>query len=204
MALEQGLKDGSTATVAVLRNRSLTIANIGDSRAILVRRADPAAAAPDAAAAADSAAAADTPPHEAVPLTVDHRPDHAAERARIEATDGRVVHARGAWRVQGDLAVSRAIGNAPLRPHIVATPDHRTVLVPLPTHPPSSSTPPIPNRSRPFLSAHRVRGGGRRAERRCSSSANPAAARQRPTARNRTRTRRTPRPPHPPSPACLS
>jgi serine/threonine protein phosphatase PrpC len=130
-AEERGLKDGSTATVAILHNHTITIANIGDSRGILVRTVQDDGTDPDAASpsAAGEAAAAGAVAHEAVPLTVDHRPDLPAERQRIEAAGGRVEHTRGAWRVQGDLAISRAIGNAPLRPLVVADPDFRTVPV---------------------------------------------------------------------------
>ena len=105
VAKERGLKDGSTATIAVLHDRAVTVANVGDSRGILVRGprddgrgadADPAPAPATPAPAAGEAAAA----HEPVPLTVDHRPDLPEERSRIEAAGGRVEHARGAWRVQ--------------------------------------------------------------------------------------------------------
>jgi serine/threonine protein phosphatase PrpC len=42
----------------------------------------------------------------------------------VEALPGGFVrHARGVLRVQGELAVSRALGNAPLRPFVSAHPD---------------------------------------------------------------------------------
>ena len=127
IAHEHHLKDGSTATIAVLHNGSLTIANIGDSRGILVRRPGRIVEAHDDA---DAAAGESSPPLlEVVPLTVDHRPDQPAERQRIEEAGGQIVNTRGAWRVQGNLAISRALGNAPLRPFIIAEPDSRSLLV---------------------------------------------------------------------------
>ncbi|KAH8087614.1 protein serine/threonine phosphatase [Aureococcus anophagefferens] len=63
-------------------------------------------------------------------LTTDHKPDVPAERARVEAHGGRVVH-RGAYRVFHEscpllLAVSRSLGDFALKKHpglISATPE---------------------------------------------------------------------------------
>lgn len=50
-------------------------------------------------------------------LTVDHKPERPAERARIEGQGGEVLcGGKGAWRVQGVLGVSRAIGDRDLKP----------------------------------------------------------------------------------------
>jgi len=54
-------------------------------------------------------------------LTVDHCPGLPAERARIEALGGEVV-ILDIPRVQGSLAVSRALGDLPLKPYITAQP----------------------------------------------------------------------------------
>ncbi len=48
---------------------------------------------------------------EAVPLSQDHKPNMAGERARIEGAGGRV----SIGRVNGDLAVSRALGDFPFK-----------------------------------------------------------------------------------------
>ena len=56
----------------------------GDSRAVLARGGD------------------------AVPLSHDHKPHNPEEKARIEAAGS---HVAGCWRVNGDLAVSRALGD---------------------------------------------------------------------------------------------
>merc|ERR1740123_2687411 len=46
-------------------------------------------------------------------LTTDHKPNHPDEKARIERNGGRVEEAMGGVpRVNGDLAVSRAFGDA--------------------------------------------------------------------------------------------
>ena len=49
-----------------------------------------------------------------VALSEDHKPDNPHERARIERAGGYVAQARvgmGPWRVDGDLAVSRCLGD---------------------------------------------------------------------------------------------
>ena len=82
------------------------VANVGDSRAALVFR--------------DGSAR---------PLSRDHKPDLPAERARVEATGGQVVFA-GCWRVQGDLAVSRAFGDCHLkRWGVIAAPELVTYVL---------------------------------------------------------------------------
>ena len=77
---------GSTAVVAVVTSEYIIVANCGDSRAVLCRGG------------------------RAIPLSCDHKPDRPDELARIEAAGGRVVFVNGA-RVEGILAMSRAIGN---------------------------------------------------------------------------------------------
>jgi len=76
----------------------LYVANTGDSRCILVRGG------------------------RALPLSEDQKPNRKDERSRIEAKGGRVVHA-GAWRVEGVLAVSRAIGDLYLKTWVIPDPE---------------------------------------------------------------------------------
>ncbi|XP_071721292.1 probable protein phosphatase 2C 51 [Rutidosis leptorrhynchoides] len=89
-AVENRYSSGSTASVALLlNNEELIVANVGDSKVILC------------AGSAEE-------------LTNDHHPDRDDERARIEQAGGYVLD----WdvpRVNGILAVSRAIGDVSLK-----------------------------------------------------------------------------------------
>uniref|UniRef100_A0A453AJR4 protein-serine/threonine phosphatase n=1 Tax=Aegilops tauschii subsp. strangulata TaxID=200361 RepID=A0A453AJR4_AEGTS len=93
---------------ALLREggRQLVVSGAGDCRAVLSRGG------------------------RAEALTDDHRASRQDERDRIEALKGGLVlNCRGVWRVQGSLAVTRGIGDAHLKPWVVAEPETRTVDV---------------------------------------------------------------------------
>ncbi|XP_030444606.2 probable protein phosphatase 2C 75 [Syzygium oleosum] len=89
---------GSTAVAAVLTPDRIVVANCGDSRAVLCRGG------------------------KVVPLSRDHKPDRPDELARIEAAGGRVIYENGA-RVEGILAMSRAIGDKYLKPVVTSEPE---------------------------------------------------------------------------------
>lgn len=89
---------GSTAVVSILTTEYIFVANCGDSRAVLCRNSMP------------------------VPLSVDHKPDREDERARIEGCGGRVMFSDGA-RVEGILAMSRAIGDKLLKQWVTSEPE---------------------------------------------------------------------------------
>lgn len=101
---------GCTALVAVLSGIDLWVANAGDSRAVLCGRGG-----------------------RALPLSFDHKPGEPGEAARIRAAGGFVAAVGGVARVNGSLALSRAIGDLaykdPARPPpaqvITAEPDVR-------------------------------------------------------------------------------
>lgn len=57
----------------------------------------------------------------ALTLTKDHKPDLPAEKSRIESLGGQVIFF-GVPRVQGILAVSRALGDAFLKPYVSPEP----------------------------------------------------------------------------------
>jgi serine/threonine protein phosphatase PrpC/pSer/pThr/pTyr-binding forkhead associated (FHA) protein len=75
---------GSTATTALLLGNRLYCANTGDSRTMLCRN------------------------FSAIPMTTDHKPSREDEANRIRAAGGFVI----GNRVMGELAVSRAFGDA--------------------------------------------------------------------------------------------
>ena len=76
---------GSTATTVLVAGRRLWCANVGDSRSVLGRAGGAALA-----------------------LSEDAKPSRPDEQARIKAAGGFVIHKR----VMGELAVSRAFGDA--------------------------------------------------------------------------------------------
>jgi serine/threonine protein phosphatase PrpC len=76
-------QSGSTAVMTLLSPTHVVCSNTGDSRAVLSRGG------------------------EAVALSDDHKPDNAIEKERVMAAGGEVKFGR----VNGDLAVSRAVGD---------------------------------------------------------------------------------------------
>ncbi|KAK4435561.1 putative protein phosphatase 2C 75 [Sesamum alatum] len=89
---------GTTAVAAVLTDTHIVVGNCGDSRAILYRNG------------------------RVIPLSFDHKPDRADEKARILASGGRVLNMDCA-RVEGILAMSRAIGDKYLKPYVISEPE---------------------------------------------------------------------------------
>lgn len=90
--LPEGSEAGTTATVAIVREGNndalkVLVANCGDSRTVLWRRAD-----------------------SVLEFTADHRPSDPGERARVEAAGGTVWEDFDPPRIDGQLACSRALG----------------------------------------------------------------------------------------------
>ncbi|XP_066247758.1 uncharacterized protein [Euwallacea similis] len=102
----ESLTGGTTAVVALLRpkEKSLYIAWVGDSQALLVKQG------------------------KILQCVNPHKPCREDERARIEKAGGCVMH-WGTWRVNGQLAVSRAIGDADYKPHVTAIPDVKEIAL---------------------------------------------------------------------------
>ena len=102
--LQLGQPSGSTGTMCIIHppqapggKYTLRVVNIGDSRVILGRR--------------DGSIVDGGGTDQG--LTIDHKPDHPSERERIYRCGGTVSEAAGGVaRVNGDLAVSRAFGDA--------------------------------------------------------------------------------------------
>jgi len=97
----RGVSDGSAVNIVFLTSSSIFVANAGDSRCVLIRQ----------------------DPHNdrfvAVALSQDHKPESQEERDRIEALGGFVTESK---RVNGVLALSRALGDCDLQPPITCEP----------------------------------------------------------------------------------
>ncbi|XP_030764187.1 SH3 domain-containing protein C23A1.17-like isoform X2 [Sitophilus oryzae] len=101
----ESLSSGTTAVAALLRPKEkvLYIAWVGDSQAILVNQG------------------------RVMQCVNPHKPCREDERIRIDEAGGCVMMLWGTWRVNGQLAVSRAIGDADYKPHVIAIPDVREI-----------------------------------------------------------------------------
>eukprot|EP00002_Diphylleia_rotans_P024482 TRINITY_DN4836_c0_g1_i1.p1 TRINITY_DN4836_c0_g1~~TRINITY_DN4836_c0_g1_i1.p1 ORF type:complete len:387 (+),score=88.69 TRINITY_DN4836_c0_g1_i1:62-1222(+) len=98
--IRRGSRGGTTATVAVIAGSELVVAWVGDSRAVMC---------------CDGRSTA-------VQLTNDHRPTRDDERARVERAGGS-IHKGTTWRVDGILALTRAIGDSSFKDYVVAIPE---------------------------------------------------------------------------------
>ncbi|XP_066834958.1 protein phosphatase 1F isoform X3 [Anser cygnoides] len=92
-AKRERLRSGTTGVSALIVGNKLHIAWLGDSQVMLVQQGN------------------------AVTLMEPHKPEREDERARIEALGGCVTY-MDCWRVNGTLAVSRAIGDVCQKPYI--------------------------------------------------------------------------------------
>ncbi|XP_050670315.1 uncharacterized protein LOC126969063 isoform X3 [Leptidea sinapis] len=92
------LSGGSTAVVVCVRGRQMFVAWAGDSLALVAQRM------------------------RVMQLVYPHKPSRKDEKDRIERMGGSVLY-YGTWRVNGQLAVSRAIGDANYKPYVTARPE---------------------------------------------------------------------------------
>lgn len=92
---------GTTALMTILHNGKLIVANVGDSRGVMLDHKG-----------------------NAIPLSFDHKPQQVREHKRIHDAGGFIAF-RGVWRVAGILATSRALGDYPLKDRnlVIADPD---------------------------------------------------------------------------------
>ncbi|KAL5982853.1 hypothetical protein ACLOJK_016931 [Asimina triloba] len=97
--LSKGAGSGVCAATVLVKDGELHAANAGDCRVVLSRNGVAEA------------------------LTRDHRPENEDERHRIETSGGYVNCYNGVWRVQGSLAISRAIGDVHLKDWIISEPE---------------------------------------------------------------------------------
>ncbi|XP_006894664.1 PREDICTED: protein phosphatase 1F-like [Elephantulus edwardii] len=92
-AKRERLQSGTTGVCVLITGNTLHIAWLGDSQVILVQQG------------------------QVVKLMEPHRPERQDEKERIEALGGFVSH-MDCWRVNGTLAVSRAIGDVFQKPYV--------------------------------------------------------------------------------------
>lgn len=92
-AKRERLQSGTTGVCALITGKTLHIAWLGDSQIILVQQG------------------------QVVKLMEPHKPERQDEKERIEALGGFVSH-MDCWRVNGTLAVSRAIGDVFQKPYV--------------------------------------------------------------------------------------
>ncbi|KAI3715015.1 hypothetical protein L6452_21979 [Arctium lappa] len=62
-------------------------------------------------------------------LTIDHKPSRKDKKDIIESMGGYVDSRNGVWRIQGSLAVSRAIGDKHLTKWVIAEPETRILNI---------------------------------------------------------------------------
>jgi len=103
--LKQEVGSGTACVTALIIDGNLVVSNAGDCRAVISRYGASEA------------------------LTCDHRAGREDERKRIENLGGVVDLRHGAWRVQGSLTVSRAIGDSHMKEWLTAEPDTRMIEI---------------------------------------------------------------------------
>ncbi|KAJ8438731.1 hypothetical protein Cgig2_013777 [Carnegiea gigantea] len=96
---------GTCCATALIQQGKLIVSNVGDCRAVISRGGVAEA------------------------VTIDHTPVREDEKIRIEAQARYVDCCSGVWRVQGSLAVSRAIGNQHLKQWVTAEPDTKIINI---------------------------------------------------------------------------
>ncbi|KAM8961620.1 protein phosphatase 1F [Pelodytes ibericus] len=92
-AKRERLRSGTTGVCVLLEGEQIHVAWLGDSQALLVKQGN------------------------YVTLMEPHKPEREDERERIESLGGCVTF-MGCWRVNGTLAVSRAIGDIDQKPYV--------------------------------------------------------------------------------------
>lgn len=116
---------GSTLNaVCVLGRSAVVCCNVGDSRAVLLYKSS------------SSSSMSSSEKHDVTPLSQDHSPVRRDERRRIEELGGQVVWhglvspvtrrpipGKGCHRINGNLALSRSVGDYYERPFVICDPE---------------------------------------------------------------------------------
>uniref|UniRef100_A0A1A7X5T2 Protein phosphatase 1E n=1 Tax=Iconisemion striatum TaxID=60296 RepID=A0A1A7X5T2_9TELE len=101
-AKREHLRSGSTGVAVLIQGQELTVAWLGDSQAILVKKG------------------------QVITLMDPHKPEREDEKQRIEDLGGCITY-MGCWRVNGTYAVSRAIGDFDQKPYVSGDADCSTI-----------------------------------------------------------------------------
>ena len=100
---EHDIQAGCTAVAALLRGPELVVAWAGDSRGVLSRGG------------------------KAIALSTDHKPNQEKERTRIMQAGGFVKNVGGHYRVNGNLNLSRAIGDLKYKANMAIPPEGQII-----------------------------------------------------------------------------
>ena len=100
MAAKYNLKDGSTLLMSLLQNGRLSIGNVGDSCGYVMKTNGMMAK-----------------------VTIDQNADRQDEINRIINDNGLITNRNGISRVDGQISVSRAIGDRPYKKFIIPDPE---------------------------------------------------------------------------------
>jgi len=106
-AIEDEGDSGTTSCVVMITPDSIVCANAGDSRAVFARRPEACAPASPTKSNSSTDGTLATAVGKAIPLSFDHKPDDEEEEKRVRNAGGYVT----GGRVEGDLAVSRGLGD---------------------------------------------------------------------------------------------
>ncbi|KAM1278863.1 hypothetical protein ACFX13_031816 [Malus domestica] len=143
-ASRKNLVSGSTATIVLLADGQILVANIGDSKALLCSEKFQSHAEAKAAYLRlyrqerrngalsrrrsnknlDLASSTGMVHFSVKELTSDHHPDRYDEKSRVETAGGYVIEWGGVPRVNGELAISRAIGDVSFKSYgVISAPE---------------------------------------------------------------------------------
>jgi len=104
-ARHQHLTDGTTCLIALILNGKLTVANVGDSSAILIRNST------------------------VLELSSEQVPSRIDEYKRIVASRGLIIPVGQTMRVQGVLSVTRAIGDINYKDLLISEPELNSISI---------------------------------------------------------------------------
>ncbi|KAL7720074.1 Protein phosphatase 2C [Entamoeba marina] len=100
-------ESGSTASIVAIERNKAYISHVGDSPIFIMRKGT----------------------EKLEMITANHHLDVAEERKRIEDAGGKVIEVNGVLRVQGNIALTRSLGDRSLHPILSCVPDITVVDV---------------------------------------------------------------------------